>query len=136
MDKMCRVCAADDIDFMDPDLLFFADALEHALRSGSLQANGNTGILSFERLAEVFRDWNRHSGIERNHALPPGGLDHGRADRGWLRRRRVEGLWKDRGGRQYRRCLKHVASGKLSISHNVRSSRGRARAAPGLHSPV
>jgi len=28
---MCRVCAADDIDFMDPNLLFFADALEHAL---------------------------------------------------------------------------------------------------------
>jgi hypothetical protein len=64
---MCCVCAADNIDFMDPDLLFFADALEHALRSRSLHADGNTGILGFERLAEAFRGRNSEGWKKPNH---------------------------------------------------------------------
>ena len=83
---MCRVCTADDIDFMDPDLLFFADALEHTLCSGSPHADGNTGIFGFERLAEPLRDRDLHRGVEHDHAFLPGCLDHGRADGGWLRR--------------------------------------------------
>ncbi len=100
MDKMCRVRAADDIDFEDPNLLFFADALEHALRSRSPHADGNTGIPGFERLAKVFRGRNLHGGVERDHALLLGGLDHGGADQGWLRRRGLERLWKNGAGRQ------------------------------------
>src|SRR5229473_4244416 len=53
MDEMCCVSAADDIDLMEPDFLFFTDALEHSLRAGSLHAHGNAGEPGFERLAEV-----------------------------------------------------------------------------------
>src|SRR5262249_59595377 len=49
-DKMSGIRAAHDVHFMDADLFFFADALEHALRPRSLQANLNSGILVFERL--------------------------------------------------------------------------------------
>jgi hypothetical protein len=134
---MCCVCAADNIDFMDPDLLFFANALEHALRSRSLHADGNTGILGLERLAEVFRDRNRHGGVERDHALLPSGLNHGRADRDWLRRAGLERLWKDGANSQRRRCLEHVASGKPPISHGVRSLTAVARERPWfMHRPV
>src|SRR5262245_29476778 len=116
-DKMPGVRTAHDVHFMDADLFFFADALEHALRPRSLHANLNSGILGFERLAELFRDRNRHSGVERDHALLPGGLDHGRTQRGRLRRGRRERLGKDGAGRKQRRCPEHVASGKLAISH-------------------
>src|SRR5262249_9819144 len=119
-DKMSGVRTAHDVHFMDADLFFFADALEHALRPRSFHANLNSGILSFERLAEVFCDRNRHSSVERDHALLPGGLDHGRTQRGRLRRGRRERLGKDGAGRHHRRYLKQVASGKLAISH-VRS---------------
>src|SRR3984893_18935557 len=74
--KMSGVRAAHDIDFMDTDLFFFADALEHAFRTRSLHADLNSGILGFERLAQPFRDWNFHARVEREGAFLPGGLDH------------------------------------------------------------
>jgi hypothetical protein len=137
MDKMCCVCAADDIDFVEPDLLFFADALEHALCSGSLHADGDAGVLGLERLAEFFRDRNLHSGVERDHGFLPGGLDHGRADGNWLRRSGLERLWKDGANGQHRRCLEHVASAKLPISHGFRSLTAVARERPWfMHQPA
>src|SRR5450631_2897937 len=95
---MSGVGAADDIDFVDANVLLFADALEHALRSRSFNPDVKTGILGFERLPEAFRERNLHSGVERDHPLPAGGLDHGLADR---RRRGPGGLewrWKDNAG--------------------------------------
>ncbi len=121
-DKMSGVRAAHDVHFMDADLFFFADALEHALRPRSLHANLDFGILGFERLAQPFREWKFHRRVERERTLLAGGLDHGRTQRGGLRRGRRERLGKDGAGRQHRRCLEHVASGKPAISH-VRSCR-------------
>src|SRR5262249_49048657 len=72
------------------------------------------------RLAQSFRDRNLHGRVKRERALLAGGLDHGLAQRGRLRRGSRERLGKDGAGRQHRRCLEHVASGKLAISH-VRS---------------
>jgi hypothetical protein len=119
-DKMSGVRAAHDVHFMDANLFFFSDALEHALRPRSLHANLDSGILGFERLAQPFREWNFHRRVERERTLLVGGLDHGRTQRGRLRRGRRERLGKDGAGRQHRRCPEHVASGKLAISH-VRS---------------
>src|SRR5262245_38772970 len=79
---MSGVRAAHDIHFMDADLFFFADALEHALRPRSLHANVNSGILGFERLAQPFRDWKLHRRVERERTLLAGGLDQGRTQRG------------------------------------------------------
>src|SRR5271154_4175689 len=95
---MSRVRAADDIDFIDANVLLFADALEHALRSRSLNPDVNTGILGFERLPEAFRERNLHSGVERDHALLAGGLDHGLADRRRSRPGGLERRWKDDAG--------------------------------------
>jgi hypothetical protein len=51
---MCCVRAADDIDSINPNFFFFADALEHALRSRSLafspamiQAARKEGMVAF-----------------------------------------------------------------------------------------
>src|SRR5262245_61128315 len=132
MNKMSCVRAADNIDFMDSDFLFFADALEHALRSGSPHADGNIGILGFERLAQSFCDRNRHSGVECDRALLSGGLNHGRANWSWLRRGGLERLWEDGANRQRRPCLEHVAFGKLPISHGIRSLTAVARERPQL----
>src|SRR5580704_14975649 len=92
---MSRVGAAGDIDFVDANVLLFADALEHALRSRSFNPDVKTGILGFERPPEAFRERNLHSGVERDHPLSAGGLDHGLADQ---RRRGAAGhewRWKD-----------------------------------------
>ena len=124
MDKMCRVRAADDIDFINPNFFFFADALEHALRSRSLHADGNTRILGFEYLAEGFCGRNCHSSVERDHAFLPSSLDHGRADRGWLWRRTLERLRKNSAKCHSHRCVEHITSRKLPISHGVRSPDG------------
>src|SRR5262249_1152617 len=123
-DKMSGVRATHDVHFMDTDLFFFADALEHPLRPRSLHANLNSGILGFERLAQPFRYWNVHRRVERGRPLLAGGLDHGRTQRGWLRRGRCEGFGKDGARRQHRRCPEYVASGKLVVSH-VRSHSDR-----------
>ena len=125
MDKMCRVCAADDIDFIDLKCLFLADALEDALSSRSLHVDGDAGILGFEHFAKVFRDWNFHSGVERDHALLPRGLDHGWVDRGRLRYAALEPFWKNGTNGKHRRRPEHVASGNLPTSHIVRSYLGR-----------
>src|SRR5262245_49334966 len=77
-DKMSSVRAAHNLHFMDADLFFFADTLEHALRPRALQANLDSGILSFECLAQPFRDWNCHRRVTRERALLAGSLDHGR----------------------------------------------------------
>src|ERR1700683_1139819 len=95
---MSCVGAADDIDFVDANLLLFADALEHALRSRSFNPDFETGILGFECLPEAFRERNLDSGVERDDPLPAGGLDHGLAAH---RRRGPGGLewrWKDDAG--------------------------------------
>src|SRR5215475_11865176 len=80
-DKMPGVRTAHDVHFMDADLFFFADALEHALRPRSLHANFDSGILGFERLAQPFREWKFHRRLERERTLLAGGLDHGRTRR-------------------------------------------------------
>ena len=114
---MSGVRATHDVHFMDADLFFFVDALEHALRTRSPHANLDSGILGFERLPQSFRDRNFHRRVERERTLLAGGLDQGRTQRGWLRRGRRERFGKDGAGRQHRRCREHVASGKLAISH-------------------
>jgi hypothetical protein len=81
-DKMSSVRATHDVHFMDADVSFFADALEHALRPRSLHANLDSGILGFERLTQPFRYWNVHRRVERERTLLAGGLDHVRTQRG------------------------------------------------------
>jgi hypothetical protein len=95
---MSRVSAADDIDSIDVNLLFFTDALEHALRSRSFDLDVNTGILGFERLLEAFRERNLHSGVERDHVFLAGGLNHGLADRRRSGPGGFERRWKDDAG--------------------------------------
>src|SRR5438128_5743091 len=132
---MSGVRAAHDVHFMDTDLFFFADALEHALRPRPLHANLDSGILGFERLAQPFREWNFHRRVERERTLLAGGLDHGRADRGWLWRRTLERLRKNSAKCHSHRCVEHITSRKLPISHGVRSPNGGlARAGPGYAS--
>src|SRR5262249_47807947 len=65
-DEMSGVRATHDVHFMDTDLFFFADALEHSLRPRSLHANLDSGILGFKRLAQPFRYWNVHRRVERD----------------------------------------------------------------------
>jgi hypothetical protein len=117
---MSRVGAADDIDFVDADVLLFADALEYALRSLSLSPDFKTGILGFERLPEAFRERNLDCGVERDDPLPAGGLDHGLADH---RRRGHGGLewrWKDSAGDERRRCHQANRPWTLTVGAGLR----------------
>src|SRR5262249_45572624 len=75
------------------------------------------GLTRTSILAKPFREWKFNRRVERERTLLAGGLDHGRTQRGWLRRGRRERFGKDDAGRQHRRCLEHVASGKLFVSH-------------------
>ena len=82
-------CAASDefdhIDGVDVAGIFLADALEHPLRAGALDAHRNSRIFRLERLRQLFRDRQVDRGVVDDLAFLLRGVDQGRRDR--LRRR-------------------------------------------------
>jgi hypothetical protein len=117
MDEVCGVRAAHHIDFMQPNLLLLADALEYPLGSRSFYVDGNAGISGFEYLRERLRHRKLHGSVERDCSLLPGGVDQGGTDRGALRHRSRERLRKYRAGGRCRGEFEHVAPGEVPIKH-------------------
>src|SRR5262249_29565201 len=70
-DKMSGVRATHDVHFMDADLFFFADALEHALRPRSL----HSGLRKLHRATHA----GRHAHARRSMGGRFGGSNTGRA---------------------------------------------------------
>ena len=67
--------------------VLLADALEHALGAGALDAHRDAGIFRLERLGEILGDRQVHRGVEDDLALLLRRLDQRGRDR--LRRRRA-----------------------------------------------
>jgi hypothetical protein len=97
-DEPGRIRAAHDIDLVEADLVFLADALEHAFRLRSLHTDLNSRIFYLKRIAQSFRNRNLHGRVERKCAFLAGGLDHSWAQWSRLRRGCAERLGIDSTG--------------------------------------
>ena len=97
-DEMRGVGRVHDVDGVDVAGIFLADALEHALGAGALDAHRDPRIFRLERLGQFLGDRQVGRGVVDDLAFLPRRLDQRRRDR--FRRRRSR---PSRGSRMLRR---------------------------------
>ena len=86
-DEVRGVGGVHRIDRVDAAAVFLADALEHALGAGALDAHGDAGIFRLERLGDLLGERQVDRGVIDDLAFLLGRLDQRRRDGGRRRRR-------------------------------------------------
>ena len=104
-DEMRGVGRIHHIDGVDVAGIFLADALEHALRAGALDAHRDARIFRLERLGQLLRDRQIGRGVIDDLAFLLRRLDQRRRDRLRRRRSRHHAGRKCCACEQWRRCL-------------------------------
>ena len=77
--KLRGVRGVDDVDGVDVARIFLADALEHALGAGALDAHGDAGIFRLEGLGDLLGQRQIDRGVPDDLAFLLGGVDQGPA---------------------------------------------------------
>jgi hypothetical protein len=106
------------IDRVDVAGIFLADALEHALGAGALDARRYAGVFRLERAAETLGELQVHRRIEDDLAFLLGRFDQRRCNRFRRRRRGAHRLGKHETRRQRGRAFQYVTPADFCFSHS------------------